>query len=100
MDKLKAIWKDSRERDFYLRWTVRVITLALVLYIALLKDKSTETIFVRPDNEANQIIIFEHIINEATKTDSLIQRKYHEVPDYTGVSSDSLYRHITKQLNR
>jgi hypothetical protein len=99
MDKLKAIWKDSRERDFYLRWMVRIITLALVLYVALLKDRSRETIFVQPNAANERIIVIDHIIVEATEKDSLIQSKYESI-NYSGADADSLHAVITNYLKR
>jgi len=99
MERLKEIWNDSRERDFYLRWTVRVITLALVLYLALLKDRSKETIFVQPNAANERIIVIDHIIIEANQKDSIIKSKYEGI-DYRGADADSLHAVITNYLKR
>jgi hypothetical protein len=99
MERLRALWNDERKRDFYLRWMVRVITLALVLYVALLKDRSKETIFVQPNAANERIIVIDHIIVEATEKDSIIQRKY-ETINYSGADADSLHAVITNYLKR
>lgn len=99
MERIKKILEEKNEIITIARLSMLTLVLIGVAYIAFLKDRSRETIFVHPDAATERIIVIDHIIIEANANNEIIQRKYESI-NYRGADADSLHRVITKYLAR
>lgn len=99
MERIKLFFKDTRKLDFYARWTVRIILVIGVTYIALLKDTSKETVFVKPTEAERTIIVLDHEIIELTKKDSILTTRTHEINNnIDSWSADSVELYIAEYI--
>jgi hypothetical protein len=95
MIKLKALFQDSRKRDFYFRWAVRILILIGVVYLALLKDTSRETVFVQPTAARDSLKIEQYKVQVLENI--LIQNKAQNEKDSTDLTLarvDSLISYV------
>lgn len=98
-EKIKAIWQDKRELDFYARWTIRLLLFVGVAYLVFFKDTETVTIFKETTHTDSVLTIYDRTIIEKQNEKEQIRQKQHEV--YYEIDSvprdvDSIAKYITR----
>lgn len=99
-EAILKLFKDKEALDHRLRWTVRLFLLIGVSYLVFFKQTYTETIFREQNENTTRIIVLEHIVDEALKTDSIIKTEYYAIPNYSNATADSLERLITERYKK
>lgn len=101
IEKIKAIFKDSKKIDYYARWFVRLFIFTGVMYLVFFKEVTTITEFEEQSESVKDIWLIDYRIIEYKRNDSIIKIvRTNEIHRIDSLDNDSLKVYILRAINR